>query len=67
VRAAAGAAFATPRTRTLCTLSTMAPEVDFFGGAYYVAARLRTRFAFGSKRPGRRHAFTLAFDSRVDF
>ncbi len=40
---------------------------DFFGGAYFIAARLRTGFAFGSKRPGRRHAFTLAFDGHVDF
>lgn len=40
---------------------------DLFGGAYLIAARLRTGFAFGSKRPGRRHAFTLAFDGHVDF
>ncbi len=42
-------------------------DVDVFGGAYLIAARLRTGFAFGSKRPGRRHAFTLAFDGHVDF
>ena len=42
-------------------------ELDVFGGAYLIAARLRTGFAFGSKRPGRRHAFTLAFDGHVDF
>ncbi len=40
---------------------------DSFKRPYYVAARLRTGFAFGRKRPGRRHAFTLAFDGQVDF
>lgn len=31
------------------------------------ALRMRTGLAFGSVRPGRRHAFTLGFDGSLDF
>ena len=32
-----------------------------------IALRMRTGLAFGSVRPGRRHAFTLGFDGTIDF
>jgi hypothetical protein len=37
------------------------------GDPLNIALRTRAGFAFGRKRPGRRHAFTLALDGRLDF
>lgn len=42
-------------------------EHGVFGTAANIGILGRAGFAFGSKRPGRRHAFTLAGDMRVDF
>lgn len=42
-------------------------EHGVFGTAANIGVLGRAGFAFGSKRPGRRHAFTLAGDLRVDF
>lgn len=47
--------------------STIDNTTGFFASASYVGINGRTGFAFGSKRPGRRKCFTLAFDGRVDF
>ena len=44
-----------------------APLGDLSAPAVPVAIRARTGFAFRSKRPGRRHAFSLAFDFSADF
>ncbi len=38
-----------------------------FGGGSVIGVDFRTGFAFGSKRPGRRKCFTIAFDGRLDF
>lgn len=38
-----------------------------FAGGSIVGVTARTGFAFGSKRPGRRKCFTIAFDARLDF
>lgn len=44
-----------------------APDnADAFGEQSHLGVRGRAGLAFGSKRPGRRHAFTLATDIRVD-
>lgn len=42
-------------------------EHGVFGTAANIGVLGRAGFAFGSKRPGRRHAFTLAGDVRIDF
>lgn len=44
-----------------------ATKNSYFVASSIVGVNARTGFAIGSKRPGRRHSFTIAADLRLDF